>query len=118
MPELLSNDVLTLIADRFRVLAEPARLRILNSLMAGECTVSELVERTELQQANLSKHLGLLRSAGFVARRREGLYAWYSIEDPSVAELCQIMCGRLERQAERRVEVLAGETPSEGAWVA
>jgi DNA-binding transcriptional ArsR family regulator len=102
----LSPEVLDLIAERFRVLAEPARLRLLNTLMEGERTVSELVEETGLNQANVSKHLGLLRSSGFVARRKAGLYSFYTVSDPSVFELCEIMCGRLEADAESRNNVL------------
>ena len=107
MPDPLTPEVLQLIAERFRVLAEPARLRLLNILLGGERTVSDLVEETGLNQANVSKHLGLLRSSSFVERRKEGLYAFYRIADPSVAELCQIMCGRLEAQAEEQVALLA-----------
>ena len=77
----LSPEVLELIARRFRVLAEPARLKILNQLMAGELTVTELGEATGLNQANLSKHLQMLRSSGYVKRRKEGLYAHYRIAD-------------------------------------
>lgn len=106
MPNVLSAEILELIADRFRVLAEPARLRILNTLMQGERTVSELVEDTGLNQANVSKHLGLLRSTGFVERRKEGLYAFYDIADPSVEVLCDVMCGRLEAQAEEQNALL------------
>ncbi len=106
MVQQLPPEVLTLIAERFRVLAEPTRLRILNSLMERERTVTELVEATELNQANVSKHLSMLRTAGFVARRKEGLFAYYRIADDTVSELCEIMCGRLELQAEQQAAVL------------
>jgi ArsR family transcriptional regulator len=107
MPDSLSPEILDLIAARFRVLAEPARLRILNVLMEGERSVSELVEETGLNQANASKHLGLLRSSGYVERRKDGLYAIYSVADPSVKELCDIMCGRLEAQIEEQSAILS-----------
>lgn len=110
MPDSLSPEVLELIATRFRVLAEPARLRILNELMVGERTVSELVEATALNQANVSKHLQLLRTSGFVERRKEGLYAHYRVADPSVQELCRIMCDRLEAEAEEQSALLAAGT--------
>jgi DNA-binding transcriptional ArsR family regulator len=110
MPTQLSPEVLALIAERFRVLAEPARLRILNVLLEGERTVSDLVEETGLNQANVSKHLSLLRSSSFVDRRKEGLYAFYRIADPSVGVLCEIMCGRLEKQAFEQSAMLATGT--------
>ena len=108
MSKQLPPEVIDLIADRFRILAEPARLRILNTLMLGERTVSDLVEETGLNQANVSKHLRVLRSSGYVDRRKEGLYAFYTIADPSVEVLCEIMCGRLEEQAEEQSAMLAG----------
>lgn len=106
MATQLSPEVLALIADRFRVLAEPARLLILSALLEGEHTVSGLVEATGLNQANVSKHLRLLRTSDFVARRKEGTYAWYRVADPSVGQLCEIMCGRLEAHADARSALL------------
>jgi DNA-binding transcriptional ArsR family regulator len=106
MPKILPPEVLDLIAERFRVLAEPNRLRILNLLLAGERSVSDLVEETGLNQANVSKHLGLLRSSHFVERRKEGLYAFYSVSDPSVGVLCEVMCGQLEAQAQEQNALL------------
>ncbi|KPJ84228.1 MAG: hypothetical protein AMS19_01495 [Gemmatimonas sp. SG8_23] len=106
MKAKLPTEVLDQIAERFRVLAEPTRLKILNVLLGGEHTVSELVEETGLNQANVSKHLGLLRSMNFVDRRKEGLYAYYSVSDPSVGTLCDIMCGRLEAHAEEQIALL------------
>ena len=106
MSHSLPPEILDLIAERFRVLAEPARLRILNVLLDGERTVSDLVDETGLHQANVSKHLSLLRSSNFVDRRKEGLYAYYSVSDPSVGVLCEIMCGRLEEQAAEQNAIL------------
>ena len=68
----LTPEVMVLIAERFKALAKPARLQILNCLRSGEFTVSELVEDTELGQTNVSKHLQLLYAMGFVSRRKEG----------------------------------------------
>jgi DNA-binding transcriptional ArsR family regulator len=110
MTGALSPEILELIAERFRALADPGRLRILNVLMDGELTVSELAEATELHQANLSKHLGVLRGCGFVERRKEGLYAYYRVADSSVDQLCSIMCGRLEARAEKQATLLATGT--------
>jgi DNA-binding transcriptional ArsR family regulator len=106
MSKTLPPEVLDLIAERFRVLAEPSRLRILNLLLGGERSVSDLVDETGLNQANVSKHLGLLRSHHFVERRKEGLYSFYSVADESVGLLCEIMCDRLEAQAEEQNALL------------
>ena len=108
MPKLtLSPEVLPLIAERFKVLAEPARLHILSCLREGEMTVGELVEQTELGQANVSKHLQLLHASGFVNRRKEGLYVSYSLADRGVFQLCDIMCGRLKAELRKQRKLLA-----------
>jgi ArsR family transcriptional regulator, arsenate/arsenite/antimonite-responsive transcriptional repressor len=96
-----------LIAERFKVLAEPARLLILSSLRNGEMTVSELVKQTALGQANGSKHLQRLHASGFVNRRKDGLYVYYSLADNGVFQLCDIMCGRLEAELKTRRKLLA-----------
>lgn len=99
---------IALVAERFRVLAEPARLHIMNALRDGERTVSELVERTGLGMANVSKHLQLLHASGFVARRKDGLHVYYSLADEDVFRLCDLMCGRLEAEVAARRRVLTG----------
>ena len=104
----MSPELLSLIAERFRALGEPVRLEILNALRAGEMTVTELADETELGQANLSKHLQLLHALGFVTRRKEGLYVYYSLADSDVFRLCDIMCGRLGAETTRRRRMLAG----------
>jgi DNA-binding transcriptional ArsR family regulator len=104
----LTPEMLVLVAERFRALAEPARLQLMQALRRGERTVSELVELTGLGTANVSKHLQLLHAAGFVTRRKEGLYVYYGLAGEDVFRLCDIMCGRLEAEAARRRDVLAG----------
>ena len=91
---------MTEIAERFRALGEPARLAILEALREGERTVSDLVEATGQAQANVSRHLAVLHSAGFVARRREGAYVIYAVSGDEVFRLCDLVCGRIERDAE------------------
>lgn len=103
----MTPELLGLIADRFRALAEPARLQILNALRSGEKTVSQLVEETGLGQANVSKHLQVLGSLGFVNRRKQGLFVFVSLTDPEVFRLCDLMCGRLEAEFRSRRKVLA-----------
>ena len=104
----LTSELITLVAERFKALAEPARLEILNCLRDGEMTVSELVERTGLGQANVSKHLQFLLAAHFVNRRKEGLFAYYGLADQAVFKLCDIMCGRLQQELVARRKTLAG----------
>jgi DNA-binding transcriptional ArsR family regulator len=103
----LPDAALEMIAGRFRALSEPARLRLLNTLMSGERNVSQLVEATGTGQANVSRHLAVLRQAGMIAMRREGLTTVCSISDPSVHQLCEIMCSRLRADAEARAKALS-----------
>ena len=91
----LTDELFDQVANRFRALGEPARLRILDALRTGELTVGDLCERTNLNQANLSKHLQLLHTLGFVYRRKDGLFVYYSLIGEDVFQLCDIMCGRL-----------------------
>jgi DNA-binding transcriptional ArsR family regulator len=108
LPNLnLTPELLEVVAGRFKALGEPARLQILNVLRRGEMTVSELVDETELGQANVSKHLQLLHATGFVTRRKDGLYVYYNLADAGVFRLCDVMCGRLEAEARARRKALA-----------
>ena len=98
----LTPELFDQVANRFRALGEPARLRILDALRARELTVGDLCERTTLNQANLSKHLQLLHTLGFVSRRKDGLFVYYSLTDDDVFQLCDIMCGRIAGASNNR----------------
>lgn len=104
----LTADQLLHIAERFKALAEPSRLEILQSLKRGERTVSEILATTGLGQANVSKHLQLLFSAGFVDRRKDGVSTYYRLADNDVLALCELMCGRLEREAHAKKKLFNG----------
>ena len=103
----LTPELLALVADRLKVLAEPARLQILSSLRNRESTVTEIVEATGLSQANVSRHLQLLHAHGFVSRRKDGLYAYYSLADQRVFKLCDLVCDSLDATVASRRRVLA-----------
>ncbi len=103
----LTSEQIALIAERFRALAEPARLHLMQALRGGERTVGELVEASGMATANVSKHLQILHAAGFVTRRKEGLRVHYELAGEDVFRLCDIMCGRLEAEAESRRRILA-----------
>ncbi len=108
----VSPELLARVAERFRALAEPARLAILHALEEGERTVSDLVEETDMAQGNLSKHLQQLFAAGLVSRRREGLFVHYSLADGDVLALCELMCGRLEGEVEAARAMLGSRRAS------
>jgi len=108
VPRTPTPELLALVAGRFRALAEPARLSILHALEEGERTVTDLVDRTGLLQGNLSKHLQQLHGAGFVSRRRHGLFVYYALADERVLALCALMCDRLEDDLESARQVVSG----------
>jgi DNA-binding transcriptional ArsR family regulator len=93
--------MLEAVAARFRALADPGRLLLLQLLCAGARSVQELSELSGLSHANASKHLGLLGAAGFVLRRKEGTRAIYEVADDCPAELCDTVCRKVRRDAER-----------------
>ena len=94
-------------ARLFSILAEGSRLKLLRALMSGAMTVTELVEETEMKQGNVSKHLGVLLDARFVAKERDGNFARYSIADDKLFALCELMCSRIEKDARTRLQQLA-----------
>jgi DNA-binding transcriptional ArsR family regulator len=103
----LPDDVIELIAERFRTLSEPTRIKLLDRLREGEASVLELTELIGTTQQNLSKHLGVLQRAGIVARRKQGNFAYYWIVDEGVVVLCEAVCGSLAQQVESRYNLLA-----------
>jgi DNA-binding transcriptional ArsR family regulator len=88
----LSDKMIDLVARRFHTLGEPFRLRILQLLETREHTVNELVEALDATQSNVSKHLQILFETGLVGRRRDGTSVYYTIGDPLVFKLCELVC--------------------------
>ena len=103
----LPDPLVELIAQRFRVLAEPTRIKLLDHLRDGPATVGELVEATGCSQQNASKHLRILLDAGFVAREQAGNCAVYSIADPTVFDICEVVCGALRTRLAGLEEAIA-----------
>lgn len=99
--ENLSPEALAQVAAYFSALAEPARLRLLNLLRERERSVGELAEATGYSAANVSRHLALLAQHGLLARETRGTSVYYSIADPAVYDLCDVVCGSLARRFER-----------------
>jgi len=95
----LPADLAILIADRFAVLGDPMRVRILDVLRRhGEASVGEVAEQLQAGYANVAKHLGLLARERIVAREKEGNRAIYRIADQTVLSLCEVVCGAIEQR--------------------
>ncbi len=104
MKPQIPDEFLDLMADKFRLLGDASRLAILRSLMAGEMSVTQIVDETGRGQANVSKHLKLLHESGMLARRKQGLQVYYKIADPIVEQLCTTVCSAVARDAAAQVE--------------
>src|SRR5438132_13542652 len=98
VPHPLPEPLIELVAQRFRVLGEPMRIKLLDRLREGDATVSELREALGASQQNVSKHLGILHSVGMVSRTKDGTRTRCAISDPEVFELCDQICGGVRRQ--------------------
>lgn len=106
-PPALSDATIELVAGRFAVLAEPMRLRLIHALFGGEKSVGTLVAETGGTQTNVSRHLHTLMHANVIARRKDGLQVFYRIADPSIAQLCELVCGSLKQQLTHQAESFA-----------
>ena len=99
-PEL--QRLFEVVSGYFGLLSEPTRLKILNAICDQELSVSEIVERVESTQTNVSRHLNLMYSRGVVARRRDGSSTLYSIADPNVVTLCRTACVQIASQMDEK----------------
>lgn len=100
----IGTEALEMIAGRFRVLSEASRLKLIIALEEGEKNVTRLVEETGLTQANVSRQLQTLTDAGILSRRKEGLNVIYQIADQSIFDMCDHVCGSLQRRFSDQVE--------------
>jgi ArsR family transcriptional regulator len=101
---MFQDELIPLVAARFKALGDPGRLALLSALAGGERTVTELAETTDRPQPNVSQHLASLSRAGLVESRREGTRVYYRIADPYVLRICDAVCDSLTEgaRAERK----------------
>ncbi len=102
----LDDRALVHVAEYFRVLSEPLRLKILNTLSHKPHNVGELTDLLACSQANVSKHLATLTRLGFVERVAQGTSAYYKIADPSVHQLCELVCGQMAQRFASQARLL------------
>jgi len=87
MPQLHATTGIVLRAKFFRGLGDPSRLRIIEALGRGPCTVGEIDTITNLFQPNVSNHLSCLRDCGLVVAERNGRFMTYQLSDDSVGDI-------------------------------
>jgi DNA-binding transcriptional ArsR family regulator len=108
IPHPLPEPLVELIAQRFRVIGEPMRIRLLDALRDGPQTINELTETLGASQQNVSKQLTVLAEAGLLGRRKEGNRVHYRIVDESVFALCEQVCGSLQSQLSTLAALVGG----------
>ncbi|WP_051471151.1 ArsR/SmtB family transcription factor [Patulibacter minatonensis] len=111
IPEALAE----VIAERFRVIGDPTRIRLLDHLRDGPASVGQLREALGATQQNASKHLGILHRAGIVSRTKEGTTVYYAIADESVFAICELVCGGLRQHLDELAEILDPATREQTA---
>ena len=94
-------EALEYVAQYFRVLGEPTRLRILNILSGRQLSVGEIAEQVDSSMANVSRHLAQMAGRGLVTREQHGSSVFYQISDPIVDELCELVCNSIARRFDR-----------------
>lgn len=108
IPHPLPEPLVALIAQRFRVIGEPMRIRVLDALRDGPMTVNELTAALGASQQNVSKHIGVLAQANIVGREKDGNRVRCFIADESVFALCELVCGGLREHVAELDHLLAG----------
>ena len=95
-------------ASIFQALAHPTRIAILEVLRDGELSAGTIIERLAIEQANASQHLAILRGRQIVSSRKEGNQVFYSLRDPLLNELMDIMRRYFQSHVEEAVSMLRG----------
>ena len=93
-------------AEIFQALAHPTRIAILDLLREGELPVGDFVERLELEQANLSQHLAVLRARQIVMTRKAGNQVFYSVRDPLIWKMLDLIRRYFQRQVGESMAML------------
>lgn len=87
--------------ELFKILSDETRLRLVIALMQGEFCVCELVDALKVSQYNISRHLGVLRKAGLVADRKEGIWVYYRLvpgREPVLDDILKVLSQRLVKE--------------------
>mgnify|MGYP001560546071 CR=1 FL=1 len=97
------KELYTLHAEMCKVFSNPTRLEILNLLRDKELSVTELIDKTELSQANISQHLSIMKSKGIVTSDRKGKNIYYKLTNPKIIKAFDIIREVLSERIKSRV---------------
>ena len=93
-------------ADIFQALAHPTRIAILELLSTGELSAGVLIEKLGMEQASVSQHLAVLRAKQLVVNRKAGNQVFYSIRDPLIVEVLNLMRTYFHAHLKESLEML------------
>ena len=88
------------IVKAFKALSDETKLRVLNVLLERECCVCEVMQALEISQSKASRHLSALYDAGFLKRKKDGLWSLYSIDSESMADYLSELVGAVRKSLE------------------
>lgn len=103
---MYNDEMFLRISEIYKVLADPNRLKILFYLREGEKSVKELIEILNIKQANISKHLSVLRNANIVKARRSKNNVYYSFSDLPLNTMCDIICDYMKERLKKEERAL------------
>ncbi len=93
-------------ADIFQALAHPTRIAILELLSGGELAAGTLIEKLGIEQANVSQHLAVLRTKQIVVNRKVGNQVFYSLRDPILSKVLELMRSYFHTQLKETLGML------------
>ena len=100
------NEIYKIHAEMCKVFSNPTRLEILNLLRDNELSVTELIEKTKLSQANISQHLSIMKSKEIVISDRKGKNIYYKLTNPRIIKAFDIIKEILTEKLKKNYKVL------------
>ena len=89
LSKIPSDEVFEVKSEQFKAISDPTRLKILYLLQDGELCVCEIIMALEKPQSTISHHLNVLKNAGFIKGRKEGVWIHYKLVDPKIVDLIE-----------------------------
>jgi DNA-binding transcriptional ArsR family regulator len=97
------------VVERLSALADPTRIKLLLLLKRGPSNVNALTSELAISQASVSKHLAILKNVGIVTAERKGTQSIYQIHDPTIFDLCRLVCNGVMSHAREVHDALLSE---------
>jgi len=99
--------VFKLKSDLFKALAHPVRLAIIEQLKNGERSVGQIVTANGVEQSSISKNLAVLKNAGILSSRQEGVTVYYGVRDQDIFKILRVVSDILAAKHKESAKILA-----------